>query len=269
MKTFNYLSLLKAATLLLVPGLILTGCMTSSKEGSLAAAGLVYEQRGESTAKIDGEQLAKLGAQVVEIAGKAEKALTVGGQASSLLDTVKDMAKGAADTASKAKDQAAGASHDAADAKKDATDAKEESKSAAKKADALAAELGINKVQLEAARKTLEQLDSDTKVKLQNVSADQIRELAKLKDDREKFNDEFRKTLEALKLDQKQIANIQEKTKGMSTQEILAILAAAGTAGAAGIASARTGKSRSQPEIDALKSKVTELDHTTEKKKNV
>jgi chromosome segregation ATPase len=194
---------------------------------------------------VDGDQIAKITGQLVEVAGKAEKALTIGGQASSALDLVKNLATRASNNSSQAKEQAAAAKS---------------------KADEVNNQLGITKAQLDAASKALAQIDADTREKLKSLSSAQINEIGKLKDDRAKFEEKVNETLTSLKLSDAQIKDFQDKTKGMTPTEILAILTAA--AGAAGVGGAlgKTGKSRAQPQIDNLQKTVTDLQHTTVKK---
>lgn len=247
----------KLALLCLTPCLLLTGCMTTSENASLTTLGLTHGTVGPSTTKIDGEQIAKIGAQVVELAGKAEKALTLGGQASSLVDKVNDIAIAASEAKS-----------DASRARDVATEAKTDAASAESEADRLITELAITKTELEAAKAKLATFDADTRDKLRKLTEDQIREIAELKNDRAKFDQKLEEVLKNAKLTPEQIKDFLEQTKGMSTQEIVAILAAA--AGAAGVGGAlgRTGKSRAQPDIDALKERVSDLDHTAMKKPN-
>jgi hypothetical protein len=253
--------LLKLGLIAVTPCVLLAGCTTSSKDGSIAAAGLVYEQRGESSAKLDGEQIAK-------IAEEAAK-LTLGGQAGTLMNTVKDIATGAEETASQAADTASKADNNASRARDDAADAKKEAVSSRTKADELATQLGITKAELDSAAKALGRLDPDTKVKLEN----QINELAKFRDDRSKFDEKLQDTLTGLKLTAAQSKEFMEKTKGMTPTEILAILgsaAGAATAGAGvGGVLGKTGKSRAQPQIEKLEKTVTDLQHTTLKRGDI
>ncbi|MEE8106106.1 MAG: hypothetical protein V3T86_11285 [Planctomycetota bacterium] len=90
-------------------------------------------------------------------------------------------------------------------------------------------------------------LSDSTRDKFASITATQLEKLTELKGDRAKFD------LQLLKIGLK--ASEVDDLKGMSTTEIMALLAAAGAGGALG----KTGKSRAQVDVDALKEKLAAM----------
>ncbi len=96
---------------------------------------------------------------------------------------------------------------------------------------------------------TLTQLDRETVAKLSDVSAETVRALETLKGDgkafRQKLETELRLTREAM-----------DALKGLTPEEIMALLAAAVSAAAAGGALGKTGKSRGAAEMEKIKERL-------------
>jgi hypothetical protein len=144
----------------------------------------------------------------------------------------------------------------AATAANDATAAKTDAAGATNRIANLDSQIKSTNQQLDDTRKAFAKLDTDTQSKLGEISKDQLARLESLRNDRAKFEEEFRKELSELGLTTAQIKGLEEKTKGLSTEQIIGLLVAAGAGGALG----KTGKSRAQPEIEKLKDKIGEID---------
>lgn len=96
---------------------------------------------------------------------------------------------------------------------------------------------------------TLTQLDRETVAKMAEVSAETVRALDTLKGDgkafRQKLETELQLTREAM-----------DTLKGLTPEEIMALLAAAVSAAAAGGALGKTGKSRGSAEMEKIKERL-------------
>ena len=102
------------------------------------------------------------------------------------------------------------------------------------------------------AKERFNSLSTSMQEKLSQVPESVIQDLTKLKADDEAFRDKLQREL--------QITDAQmESLKGLSTEEILGLLAAAGVATGAGGALAKTGKSRGSAEIENLRKDILEL----------
>lgn len=106
----------------------------------------------------------------------------------------------------------------------------------------------------------LDQLTEETRTKLASTTKETFNKLEGLKDDRAAFERTLR---DELKLTPAQI----EELKGMTTEQILALIAAAGGAAGIGVAGSRGGKSRSHAEIERLKDSVSRLTANIERAK--
>ena len=113
-------------------------------------------------------------------------------------------------------------------------------------------ELGLSTMEQEWAKKELERLSEELRGKLAAISTETQDKLKAAKDDRKEFE---RILMEEGKLTPEQIENL----KGFTTEQILALIAAATGAAGAGAMASRGGKSRSQPEIDELYDKIGDL----------
>ena len=102
---------------------------------------------------------------------------------------------------------------------------------------------------VDALRAALQQLDQQTVAKLTSVSTQTLKELAALKGDSKAFREKLAAELQLTR-------SSMDAMKGLSTQEIMALLAAALSAAAAGGALGKTGKSRGSIEIEKLKEKL-------------
>lgn len=103
------------------------------------------------------------------------------------------------------------------------------------------------------AKEKFNSLSTSMQEKLSQVPESVIQDLTKLKADDEAFRDKLQREL--------QITDAQmESLKGLSTEEILGLLAAAGAATGAGGALAKTGKSRGAGEIDALRRELAKVE---------
>jgi len=102
------------------------------------------------------------------------------------------------------------------------------------------------------AKKTLESLDPAIQYKLRNVPENLVAELTKLKGDDTAFNDKLQREL--------QFTNTQmESLKGLSTEEILALLTAAGVAtGAGGLTGKALGRASGREAAMSGPSRATE-----------
>lgn len=101
-------------------------------------------------------------------------------------------------------------------------------------------------------QKALAELSKETRDKFASATQETFNELTALRTDDAKFRSVLQERL--------QLTNAEmEGLKGMSTEQILAMLAAAGGATMAGGALGKTGKSRGQADIDALKDELSEL----------
>ena len=119
------------------------------------------------------------------------------------------------------------------------------------------AELNSMNRELEA---RLMQLSEKTRSNLASTTADTRAKLESLVNDRQQFDDVLR---DELKLTSAEI----EGLKGMTTNEILALIAAAGGAAGIGIAGGRGGKSRSHGDIEKLKDSIGRLTADIERAK--
>lgn len=127
------------------------------------------------------------------------------------------------------------------DAKRDARSASEEVRVANANLSNFVTTVKDNKAELSEARRALAKLSEDTIAKLEEAREDR---------------DQFEQILRAeLKFTPDEI----EDLKGMTTEQILALLAAAGGAAGIGIAGGRGGKSRAQPEIETLRGDLAKL----------
>lgn len=110
------------------------------------------------------------------------------------------------------------------------------------------------KDELAAANERLAGLDAGTRENLANVSknTEAMRKLESLQDNDKVFREALQKQ-----------ANLTDKEmeglKGLSTEEIMAMLAAAGVAAAGGGALGKTGKSRGHAEIEKLKDAINDI----------
>ena len=118
----------------------------------------------------------------------------------------------------------------------------------------------IDKVQDSVAdlERTLARLDESTRDKIAAASKD-IGALVQAKDDRERFNAEVKTYLENAGLSREEIRKFREATSGLSTEEIIALIAAAGVGVGGGAGASRFGKSRSKAEIDRIEKEKNEL----------
>src|SRR5207302_1383933 len=97
--------------------------------------------------------------------------------------------------AASAKSEATNAKAAASSAKDDAATAKADASGVKAKITSLDFDLRLTGQQLEEAKRTLAKFDNDTQVKLGEISKDQLLRLDSLKNDRVKFEEEFRKQL--------------------------------------------------------------------------
>lgn len=116
-----------------------------------------------------------------------------------------------------------------------------------KQREALLANIAAMEKELTAAAKEqLEKLDDETKAKFAGVSDETGKKLMLLRGDQEKFNAALR--------DELQLTPAQkEQLNGMTTEQILALIAAAGGAAGVGLVGGRSGKSRGALDIEKLK----------------
>jgi archaellum component FlaC len=108
---------------------------------------------------------------------------------------------------------------------------------------------GLIAKDVETIDEVLQRLDRETVAKLSSVNAQTLRELERLKGDglafREKLAGDLQLTREAM-----------DAMKGLTTEEILALVAGTLSAAAAGGALGKTGKSRGSSEIEKIKDRL-------------
>lgn len=108
---------------------------------------------------------------------------------------------------------------------------------------------GLVSKDVETISATLQRLDRDTVAKLADVSTQTLQELERLKGDglafREKLAGDLQLTREAM-----------DAMRGLSTEEILALLGSALSAAVAGGALGKTGKSRGSDDIEKIKDRL-------------
>lgn len=101
-------------------------------------------------------------------------------------------------------------------------------------------------------REAFDDLSDDVAARLGQVTQDTLSRLEKLRDQ----DEEFRRLLrEELKLTPADL----EALKGMSTEQILALIASAIGAAGIGMFGGRSGKSRAEPRVEKLETKVSDL----------
>lgn len=108
------------------------------------------------------------------------------------------------------------------------------------------------KVHLATYETALMELSKETADKFALATADTIARLDKVREDRAAFEKILR---DDLKLSPAEISDL----KGMSTEQIMAMIAAAVTAAGIGVAGGRGGKSRSHEDVEKLKNKIAAL----------
>lgn len=108
------------------------------------------------------------------------------------------------------------------------------------------------KVDFAVAQERFNALSTTMQEKLSEVPESVIADLTKLKADDEAFREQFQREVQLTDAE-------MESLKGMSTEQLLSLLAAAGVAAGAGGALGKTGKSRGYREIDKLRESLTEL----------
>lgn len=128
------------------------------------------------------------------------------------------------------------------------------------KADTVASAVSDAMEELDEIQQALARLSDETRDKFASVTQDTMDRLSALRTD----DAEFRRVLQQ---DLQLTAAEMEGLKGMSTEQILALLAAAGGAAGIGVAGGRGGKSRAQPEIEKLKESVAGITAAIERMK--
>lgn len=130
--------------------------------------------------------------------------------------------------------------------------AKDEADVAMNKAMLVGAKADTVGTALDEIQKALAELSKETRVKFASVTQETFDDLTALRTD----DAEFRRVLqERLQLTSTEM----EALKGMSTEQILALLAAAGGAAGIGVAGGKTGKSRSEPKMEKLAGELEKL----------
>lgn len=107
-------------------------------------------------------------------------------------------------------------------------------------------------------RARLAALDQDTREKFSRADKETIAKLNELKKDRAAFDKELQRQF---KLTDAQMAEL----KGMSPEQIISIIAAAVAAAGVGVAGGKTGKSRSEPKVEAMAAKLDDVIRKMEK----
>ncbi len=102
---------------------------------------------------------------------------------------------------------------------------------------------------VDAIRATLQRLDQQTVAKLASVGRETLQELESLKGDGQAFRQKLEAELQLTRA-------AMDAMRGLSTEEIMALLATAISAAAAGGALGKTGKSRGTVEIEKIKDKL-------------
>lgn len=230
--------------------LYLTGCATSSKEGLEMGLGLGFRSKGETTFEVNDSVATAIGGALGIPAIKTQVS-----DVQSKVDEVEEDVGTAVDQAEESVSKVERVEENVEDAVEKAKESISKVEKVEDVMEDLRIKLQITEADLEKAKDDLRMLNEVTISKLESVTESQLIELKELIDDRGTFDKKVEEILRQQGLNEQELEEFKEATEGFSTEQILALLAAAAAGGSAG----RFGKSRGQAKIDELEKKTGEL----------